>query len=266
VRFLIAGGGLYAWSRARGIPSPPLAEWKGAAVVGGLLLMGGNGGVVWAEQWVASGLVALLVAVVPLWMVLIQWLWGKGPRPGPVLVFGILWGLAGMVLLVGSKEILLGGRENLIGGLVVLVGSFSWALGSVVQRQVPLPASLRMATALQMITGGCFLSAAALLTGELGRFDPGEVSLKSVLAFLYLVVFGALVAYSAYTWLLRVTTPARVSTYAYVNPVVALLLGWGMAGEPITGRTLGAAFMILTAVMLISRRQAPRTGTPRVPG
>jgi drug/metabolite transporter (DMT)-like permease len=171
-----------------------------------------------------------------------------------------------MVLLVGSKDILLGGTQNLIGGLVVLAGSFSWALGSVVQRRVALPASLRMATALQMITGGCFLSAAALLTGELGRFDPSAVSLKSVLAFVYLVVFGALVAYSAYTWLLRVSTPARVSTYAYVNPVVALVLGWAMAGEPLTGRTLGAAFMILTAVMLISRRQAPRARTPRVPG
>lgn len=269
VRFLVAGAALYGWARARGVPHPGPGEWRGAAIVGGLLFLGGNGAVVWAEQWVPSGLVALLVAVVPLWMVLVHWLWAGGRRPGPLLAFGLLWGFGGVVLLVGSEGIMTEDPEHLAGGLLVLGGSFAWALGSVVQRRLALPTSARMSTALQMIAGGVWLIMAAIALGEPGRVHPGAVSARSTLALLYLVVFGSLVAFSAYIWLLRVTTPARVSTYAYVNPVVALGLGWVFAGEPLTGRTLLAAFVILTAVMLIGARGAPAGGAPggaAVPG
>jgi len=263
VRFFVAGGLLYVWARRRGAPAPPRRQWRAAVLVGGLLLMGGNGAVVWAEQWVPSGLVALLVATVPLWMVLTHWLWGGGSRPGAALWLGLLWGLAGVALLVGSREVGAGSREDLLGGLVVLAGSVSWAVGSVIQRKVDLPAQPRMSTALQMVAGGAWFSVAAVMAGELVRLDPSGVSLRSVAALLYLIVFGALVGFSAYTWLLRVTTPARVATYAYVNPVVALLLGWALAGEPLTPRTLLAAFVILTAVMIINARGGLRATLSR---
>ena len=262
VRFLVAGALLYAWARRSGVPAPTAREWRGAAVVGALLLLGGNGGVVLSQQWIPSGLAALLVATVPLWMVLVHWLWGGGARPGLLLSFGLVWGLAGVALLVSSREIGMGGPEDLLGGLLVLAGSFCWALGSVLQRRLHLPAAPRMSTALQMLAGGASLLVAALLVGEAGRFRPDAVSLRSVLAVLYLTVFGSLVAFSAYIWLLRVTTPARVATYAYVNPVVALLLGWVVVGEQLTGRTLLAGFVILTAVMLISVSGRPSEKPP----
>jgi drug/metabolite transporter (DMT)-like permease len=195
-------------------------------------------------------------------MVLLHWFWGGGSRPGPVLILGIAWGLVGVGLLVGSDEIGSGSRQDLLGGLVVLGGSLSWAIGSIWQRRVALPAHPHTASAAQMIGGGTGLLVAAVLAGELGRFDASAVSLRSAFAVLYLVIFGSLVAFSAYMWLLRVTTPARASTYAYVNPVVALLLGWGLAGEPLGGRTALAAFVILTSVMIITLQGGARRVSP----
>jgi drug/metabolite transporter (DMT)-like permease len=248
-RFLAAGGLLYVWALRSGSPPPTRRQWRAAVVTGGLLLMGGNGAVVWAAQWVPSGLVALLVATSPLWMVLVHWLWGGGSRPGAALLFGLLLGLSGVVLLVGADEIG-GGREQLVGGLIVIGGSFCWAVGSVMQRRLDLP-DRRMSPAAQMVAGGSCLFVLALLTGELGRIDPGSVSLRSALSLVYLILLGSVVAFSAYVWLLGVSTPARVWTYAYVNPVVALFLGWLLAGEALTGRALAAAAVILTAVTII---------------
>lgn len=251
VRFLVAGGLLYAWSRRQGADAPRAGQWQNAALIGGLLFLGGNGAVVWAAQFVPSGLVALLVATAPLWMVLVHWLWGGGARPGPLLVLGLIWGLAGMVLLVGSQEIR-GGADQLTGALIVIAGSFCWALGSVKQRGLDLPRVGHMSTAMQMSAGGGLMLIVGLLTGEAARIDFSTVSARSALSFLYLVFFGSMLAFSAYVWLLRVTTPARVGTYAYVNPVVALVLGWAFADETLKGRTLLAAGLILTAVMLIA--------------
>jgi drug/metabolite transporter (DMT)-like permease len=256
VRFMVAGGLLYAWSRRQGTEAPRAGQWQNAALIGGLLFLGGNGAVVWAAQFVPSGLVALLVATAPLWMVLVHWLWGGGARPGPLLVFGLLWGLVGMVLLVGSQEIR-GGPDQLTGALIVTLGSFCWALGSVKQRGLDLPRAGHMSTAMQMSAGGSLMLIVGLLTGEAARIDFSAVSARSALSFLYLVFFGSMVAFSAYVWLLRVTTPARVGTYAYVNPVVALALGWAFAGETLSSRTLLAAGLILTAVMLIALHGAP---------
>jgi drug/metabolite transporter (DMT)-like permease len=256
VRFLTAGGLLYAWSRRQGAATPSMPQWRNAALVGGLLFLCGNGAVVWAAQFVPSGLVALLVATAPLWMVLVHWLWGGGARPGPLLVFGLLWGLGGMVLLVGSQEIR-GGAEQLTGALIVIAGSLCWALGSVRQRRLDLPRVGHMSTAMQMATGGSLMLLVGVLTGEAARIDLSAVSARSWVSFLYLVVFGSMVAFSAYVWLLRVTTPARVGTYAYVNPLVALFLGWAFADETLRGRTLLAAGLILTAVMLIAFQGGP---------
>lgn len=252
-RFLTAGLALYLWARATGVPSPTARQVRDGGIVGAFLLLGGNGAVVWAEQWVPSGLAALLVATVPLWMVLLDWLWAGGSRPRVGVWFGLAWGLAGVGLLTGG----LGGEafepQAWLGAVVILLGSLSWAMGSIYSRTARVPAGPRMATAIQMLVGGALLTALAGLGGEWAGFRLDDVSARSWAALAYLVVFGALVAYSAYIWLLRVTTAARVSTYAYVNPVVALILGWLLADEPLGVRTLVAAGVILSAVMLLNR-------------
>lgn len=254
-RFLVAGGVLYIWARARGSERPAGALWRTGALSGVLLLLGGNGAVVWAEQFVPSGLVALLVATVPLWIVLQDWLSGKGSPPSLGVLLGVLWGFGGVALLVTGSEIGQASPEDLLGGLLVLAGAGCWAAGSLVARYGARPPSAAMGNGMQMLAGGGALLLAGVLTGETSRLVPGEISRASVMAVLYLMVFGSLVAFSSYIWLLRNTTPAVASTYAYVNPVVALLLGWALAGEPLSARTGLAAFVILSAVGIITTRR-----------
>jgi drug/metabolite transporter (DMT)-like permease len=264
VRFLAAGGAMYAFLRWRGMPAPKRIQWRSAAVVGGLLLMGGNGCVVLAERTVPSGVVALLVAMVPLWMVLLEWVRAGGTRPTARTVMGLLVGFGGMVLLVGPME-LAGGGVDPFGAMLVMIGSVSWAAGSIYSRSAPLPASPFMATAMEMLSGGAMLLVAGTLRGELAGLDVSAFSSRSLLAMLYLIVFGSLVGFTAYIWLLGVSTPARVSTYAYVNPVVAVFLGWAMANEPITPRVLAAAAVIVAAVAVITTaKRAPKEAAPEV--
>jgi drug/metabolite transporter (DMT)-like permease/mannose-6-phosphate isomerase-like protein (cupin superfamily) len=261
VRFLVAGGVLYAWMRLSGTPRPTAVNWRGAGIIGGLLLLGGNGGVVWAEQSVPSGLTAVLVAMVPLWIVLVDWVRPGGLRPNRRIVAGLAIGLAGIVLLVGPGEIAGGGQIDPLGAGVVMIGSLCWATGSVFSRFAGLPKSGLLSTAMQMLAGGVLLTALGLLLGEGARFNPAGASFASVASLLYLIVFGSLVAFSAYVWLLKVASPARVGTYAYVNPVVAVFLGWAFAGEPISLRTMIAAAIIVGAVALITTARM-RATTP----
>lgn len=251
-RFLIAGGLLYAWTRWRGAPRPTLPQWRGATVVGGLLLMCGNGAVVWSEQRVPTGLAALLVATVPLWMVLLDGAGRGWRRPPTQVLLGVGFGLTGVALLVGPGHFAGSDGIDPIGAAALLVGSAFWASGSLYSRRATLPESRLLGTAMQMIGGGCCLLVLGTLLGEWSQLDLAHASARSLLALGYLVVFGSLVGFTAYIWLLRVSTPALVSTYAYVNPVVAVLLGWAFAGEPITARTLLAAAVIVAAVMLIT--------------
>jgi len=264
VRFLMAGSLMYAWSRARGAARPTRAQWRAAALVGGLLFVGGNGAVVVAEQWVPSGLVALLVAAVPLWMVLLDWRWGSRTSPGGRALLGLVAGFLGVALLVGSPDVGQGGGPGLFGAGLVVAGSLAWAAGSIYSRYAPLPPRPRMWVAMQMLAGGAFLLPTAVVTGELSDLDLGAVSARSVLALLYLVFFGALVAFTAYIWLLTVSTPAQVGTYAYVNPAVALFLGWALADEPLAPRALLAAAVIVGSVGLITtgRRSDPAPAPP----
>jgi len=250
VRFLVAGSVLYAWSRSRGADRPTPAQWRAAGVVGGLLLLGGNGSVVVAEQWVPSGLAALLAGAVPLWMVLVDWGWGSRTRPSARTTLGLVAGFIGLATLVGAPGVGAGGRRELLGGLLVLLGALAWAVGSIYSRHAPLPPRPRMWVAMQMLAGGALLLPASALVGEWHGFDAGAVSTRSALALLYLIVFGALVAYTAYIWLLSVSTPARVGTYAYVNPVVALVLGWALADEPLSFRSVVAAAIIVGSVVV----------------
>jgi drug/metabolite transporter (DMT)-like permease len=271
VRFVIAGVILYGWTRWRGAPRPGRGHWAAAGIVGGLMLLGGNGGVVWAEQRVPSGLTSVLIATVPLWVALLEWL-RCGTRPSRPMAIGLAMGLAGIILLVGPTELAGSSRMDLLGAVVLILAALSWAAGSLYSRRASLPASPLLATAMEMLAGGLLLLLASLVTGQAADLDLSQVSLQSVLALGYLIVFGSLVAFTAYTWLLRVTSPARAATYAYVNPAVAVFLGWALGGEPLTVRTLLAAAIIVGAVVVITsyqprpeRQASPAGGPARVP-
>lgn len=248
-RYLAAGALIYGWARLRGAERPKLLHWRSAVTLGAFLLLAGNGGVVWAEQRVSSGLAALLISTEPIWIVFLVWLRSGRERPHPRVLAGLLLGLVGLVMLVRPSP---AGGVDLLGAAAILVASLSWAWGSLYGQRAPLPSSQLAATGMQMLGGGALLLLASTLAGEPARFDGAAVSLRSALSLGYLIVFGAVVAFTAYVWLLRVAPPVLVSTYAYVNPVVAVFLGWALAGEPLAAGTLGAAAVILTGVALIS--------------
>ena len=255
-RFLLAGVLLYAWARLRGAAPLTPRQWRGAAVVG-LLLMGmGNGAVVWAEQHSASSVAPLLVAASPFWSVLIEWLRPGGHRPRPAVVAGLLVGLAGVAVLIGPAR-LEGGGADLLGIAAVLAGTVAWSSGSMYSRPADRPASPLLGTAASMLCGGAFLLVIAISAGELARFDPARVSTRSAVGFVYLLTAGSLIGFSAYVWLLGVSTPARVATYAYVNPLVAVFLGWAVGGEPVGTRMLTASAVILGGVALITSASGP---------
>ena len=250
VRFLIAGSVLYLFVRPR--ERPTLAQWKSAAIVGTLLLVFGNGAVMWAEQKVASGIASLLAAVVPLWMVLLDWGRRGGKRPTAMVMAGVVLGLAGLAILVDPFAPSATAVDR-VGAIVLLIGSLSWAVGSIYSKHAPQHPKPLVGPAMQMLAGGVGLAILSLLSGELFHLEPHAVSADSALAVLYLVIFGSLVGYSVYIWLLSVATASAVSTYAYMNPVVAVFLGWLILSEPLTPRTLVAAAIIVGAVALITR-------------
>jgi drug/metabolite transporter (DMT)-like permease len=259
-RFLLAGAVLYLWMRLRGAPRPEGMHWRSAAIVGALLLVFGNGVVVWAEEVLPSSIAALLVAMVPVWMALLSWLRPGGTRPRAVVLIGLALGFAGVGLLVFQG----GGAQrpiNPLGAGAVMLASLSWAAGSLYARNARMPSVPLLGTAMEMLCGGALLVVLALLKGEPAQVHLQAISLRSDLALAYLIVFGSLVAFSAYVWLLRNVPPARVSTYAYVNPVVAVFLGWWLASEPITGQTLVAAAVIVGAVALVMAANSTQSAT-----
>ncbi|HEU4631271.1 MAG TPA: EamA family transporter [Gemmatimonadaceae bacterium] len=261
VRFLIAGLLLLGWARLRGAPWPARGQWRNVALVGAFLLFGGNGAVVWAEQRVPSGVTALLVATLPLWMVVLEWLGPERRRPSGRGLLGVLLGIVGIIVLVGPGALVGSGNVDLVGAGVLVLGSLLWGIGSLVSKHADMPGSPQISSALQMLAGGALLLALGLAAGEAGQVALGAVSGASLAGLLYLIVFGSLLGFTAFAWLLRVEPPSRVATYAYVNPVVAVLLGWAIAGEPVTASTLVAAAVIVGAVALIvSRRRTPAAG------
>jgi drug/metabolite transporter (DMT)-like permease len=262
IRFLIAGGVLYAILRWRGVKNPARLNWRAAAIAGGLLLWGGNGGVMLAEQYVPSSLAALIIAMVPLWMVLLNWRWGDRVKPTIGTALGVALGLLGITLIAAPGQSVAEGAVNPI-GLVMLIGaSLSWSIGSLYSRRAPLPTNPLMSTSLEMLAGGALLMIAGLLLGQGAQIHFDQISVLSLSALGYLVVFGSLIGFTAYVWLLKVSTPARVSTYAFVNPVVAVFLGWAFAGEQLSARELIAAGIIILAVVLITFTQATRATQP----
>lgn len=262
VRFMLAGAALYLWMRARGADKPTLTHWRNAAIVGGFLILGGNGGVVWSQQFVPSGMAALLVAILPFWIVLIDWLRPGGVRPGLGVTIGLIVGMVGLIVLIGPSALNPTADSNaatsagngvvLKGAIVLMLASLSWALGSIYSRHAALPKSAFVATGMEMFCGGALLLGLAVLEGEHAQFDLADVSTRSMLGFAYLTTIGSLVGFTAYVWLLKVQPASRVATYAYVNPVVAVFLGWAFAGEALSLRTAIAAAIIIGAVAVIT--------------
>jgi drug/metabolite transporter (DMT)-like permease len=261
-RFLIPGAILYAWRRLAGDARPTRQQWRSAAIVGLFLLLGGNGAVTWAEQRVASGVTALIVGSAPLWMVLIDALRPSGERPNWQTASGVLIGLAGITLLVGPAEF--SGSElqmDTPGVAMLLLAAFLWAIGSLYSRNAQLPDSPLMGTGMEMLAGGAGLYLAGTLTGEWSRLDLAAIAPSSLLGLGYLIAFGSLVGFVAYTWLLRVAPTPLVATYAYVNPLIAIFMGNLLAKEALTPRLLIAALVIVSAVALINTGRA-KTAKP----
>ena len=253
VRFLTAGLMVYGYLRLRGRSKPTIMEWRTEALVGLMLLAIANGSVVMAEHTVPSGLAALMVATVSLWMVLLNWLWKGASRPKAGVFSGILIGFIGLAILVGPGSLSEGLNVDPFGAFLLLLASFTWAAGSVYSKGANHPKSLMLSAAMQMIMGGIFLLIFSLINGEFTSVDISSMSLKSFWSLGYLIVFGSLIGYSSYVYILRHSTPDHVSTYAYVNPVIAVFLGWLFADEIVDLRIIAAAFLIIFSVVLSTK-------------
>jgi drug/metabolite transporter (DMT)-like permease len=262
IRFLLAGALLYAFSIGRGDRAgdrPGRTQWLAALVVGAFLFVGGNSMVAWAETRVDTGIAALLIAAVPLWVALFDRI-ANGQRLTRTTVVGLGVGFGGVALLAWPSG---SGRIDVLGALALLVSGIAWAIGSLYARRAPLPRRPLVNSSMQMVTGGALLMVVAAASGELKEI--GQPSLRSILAMVYLVLIGAVLAFSAYAWLIRSVPMALASTYAYVNPVVAVFLGWAVLSEPLSLRTVVAGVVILGAVALIvtpaRRRPSPVPAT-----
>ena len=264
VRFIVAGGVLYLLAIRTGDTRGDRLgsrQWMAALVIGGLMLVGGNGGVILAEQYAPTGVVALLVATAPLWMAVIdRAVFGR--RLPALVIVGLVVGFGGVAFLIGSPG---AGHINLFGAALALAAPLCWATGSVFTRHVKLPSRPLVAAAMEMLWAGLLFGVASILTGELGRVHWQHVSTTSIVALLYLIVFGSLIGFSAYVWLLRSAPLSLVSTYAYVNPVVAVILGAIFVGEAITARLVIAGGIIIAAVALIVVARSRAASEPRVP-
>jgi drug/metabolite transporter (DMT)-like permease len=260
-RFAVSGTILYLWSRYRGAPKPTRIHWRNAIIAGGFLLLGGNGAVVWAEQFVPSGLTALLVSILPFWLVIIEWVRPPRRRPSGAVMVGLVLGFVGIIVLVGPSG--MGGHGNVapLGALVLILGSLSWAIGSFWSRDAQLPESGLLTTGMEMLGGGALMIIVGAISGEVAHVDVHAISKASAIGLLYLVTFGSLLGFTSYIWLLDKVSPARLGTYAYVNPLVAVMLGWAIAGERLSIRTGVAAAIVICAVALITtaRSTAPTT-------
>lgn len=261
-RFGVAGLLMTLWARGRGAAPATPRQWRWAALLGVLMPAWGTGSVAWAEQYVASGLTAVLVATVPLVIVAIDALLGRRGLSVRV-VLGVLAGFGGVAFLMRPGAV--GDQPSAPLALgVLMLGTVAWAIGSVISRRADHPASQILATGLQMTIGGAALVVVGLAFGEGARVDLASFSLRSFASLVYLIVFGSFIAFTAYAWLLRVTEPAKVATYAYVNPVIALFLGWSLAGETLDAHVLVAAAVILASVVFILKTPQRRVPAPPV--
>lgn len=248
IRSVVAGAILYVWARLRGVARPARAAWLSAAVAGAFLFLGGHGLLGWAEQRVPSGVAALIVATGTVWMIVVEWAWPGGSRPRTGALAGAALGIAGVGLLVGGG----GGGVDVLGAGALTAAALSWSVGSIYGRHATaLPKSPLQSTGMQLLAGGGLLIAAAAGTGELSSFDASAVDARATLSLLYLIVFGSVAGFTAYVWLMQRCSPVKVSTHNFVNPIVAVLIGWIFAGERLTPRMMLAGGVIVVAILLI---------------
>ena len=253
IRHFTAGLLVFIWARRRGAPAPTRLHWGYATVTGALLFLGGHGTIAWAEQRIPSGLTALLCATLPLWTVLLSS--RSEGKLGAKVWTGLLLGFGGVALLIGPDAVSTGRRLDLLAAAAALSGSFLWAAGTIYSQRVKLPASTVLSAAMQMVAGGTALLIASLIAREPRALDVAAITGKSIFALAYLIVFGSIIAFTVFTWLVTVSSSSQVSTYAYVNPVVAVFLGWALADERIGIRTIAATVIILASVALVSVRK-----------
>jgi len=254
-RFLTAGSLLLIFLRLRGAVWPSASQLKINAIIGLLLLVGGNGLVVWAEQVIPSGITALLIGMGPLFIVLTEWAWPGGSRPTAAMMAAMLLGFAGVAWLAAPGESAAHGGLNVAGLIAIFFACVFWSIGSIYSRHARHGADASLASALQMLGGGVGLMVAAMLHGDFTRFNPAVVTHRSVAALAYLIFVGSLIGFSTFVWLMKHALPARVATYGYVNPVVAVFLGWLLLDEPVTSRTLVGSTIIVVAVALITMQK-----------
>ena len=257
-RWAVAGVLLYIVTRLRGASRPSRSHWISASVVGGLMLLGGHGAVVWAEQWIPSGLTSIFVATVPLWVTLVESV-NRRRRPDLKVLFALVIGFIGVIALVEDMPTTSGNMMGSIAAVVVLFGALAWGSGSFLSRTAKMPDSHLTGVAMQMIVGGVLLFSASIATGELTGLQLVNMSQRSFAALVYLIVFGSLVAFTSYIWLLKQIAPSRVATYAYINPVVALLLGWAFAEEQLTLKGIVAVIIVLISVAVITTLKSEPT-------
>ncbi|MHC1762098.1 MAG: EamA family transporter [Negativicutes bacterium] len=252
LRFLVAGIIMYVWMHYKGVQKPSVKHWLRAGVLGILMPFIGNGGIVWAVQIIPSGVAALLVGTVSLWMVILNWLWFDKEQPNMMTLVGVAIGFVGVYILIGPGKIISGDPINPLGILILLVASLSWALGSLYSRRAKLPQSPFMTTAIEMIVGGAAFLIVSLFAGEWKEFNLKDITAVSIWSLGYLILFGSIIGFTVYAWLIKTTSPTLVSTYAFVNPVVAVFLGWLILAEPFNVRILIATLTIVLAVSIIS--------------
>lgn len=251
-RFLLAGAALYGFLQLRGSPRGTLRQWLDNALIGTLLLLGGNGLVAWAEQFVPSGIAALIIGVGPIFIVLTDWAWPGGRRPDALTSGALLLGLGGVAWLAAPGEAQSADALPVVPVLAILLACVFWGIGSIHSRYTRNGAPPVLAAAQQMLGGGVALAIFGAISGDFARLDVGAISARSWLAFAYLVSVGSLVGFCTFVWLMKATKPALAATYAYVNPVVAVFLGWLLLDEPVSSRTFVAAAIIVTSVVIIT--------------
>lgn len=254
IRHTTAGVLVYGWARSRGAAAPTWKHWGYAAVAGLFLFVAGHGVLAWAEQKIPSGMAALLCATLPLWTVLVARIQGAEEKLSGRAWAGFILGFAGVVVLIGPSALSGHGTLSLMGVLAGITSTLAWAIGTIYSKSVRMSSSAMLSAAMQMIAGGLLLLLAASASGE--SMHAASFSVRSLLALAYLILFGSIVAFTVFTWLLTVASPSRVSTYSYVNPVVAVLLGWALAGEAAGWNTWVAAIIIIAGVALVSTKGA----------
>ena len=249
VRFLVAGLAFMAWAKYRRATRPTARDWLTTGIIGVLMATGGNGLVTWAMQTVQSGLAALLVSMVPFWVVMVDWLKPQGRRPATRVVVGLVLGFTGVALLINPGDV--GVREiDAFGALTIVLASMLWASGSIYSRHAPQPTSQALSSGMQMFGGGVVLLGLSATTGEAAQLEWASVSNTALAGWVYVTVLGS-VAYGSYLWLLKASTPTKAATYAYVNPVIALILGYLVADESLSPRTIGCSAIVVLAVLMV---------------